>query len=132
MKIIVVVDANIILPALLGGKPSIILFDSKFQFVTTKFTLKEVKKYFPKIAKKLEIFEEELLSLLNKLPLKIYDSLFYRNKLKEAQKIIGHIDKKDVEILALALKLETFVWSQDKHFENSGYRKILKTYDFVS
>jgi len=55
MKIIVVVDANIILSALLGGKPSDILFDSRFQFATTEFTLKEVKKYFPRLEKKLGI-----------------------------------------------------------------------------
>jgi hypothetical protein len=35
MKIIVAVDANILLSALLGGKPIIILFDGKYQFVTT-------------------------------------------------------------------------------------------------
>jgi predicted nucleic acid-binding protein len=55
MKIIVAVDANIILSALLGGKPSIILFDGKYQFVTTKFTLEEVKKYLPRLEKKIEI-----------------------------------------------------------------------------
>ena len=48
MKIIVVVDANIILSALLGGKPSFILFDPKFKFITTEFTISEVKKYLPK------------------------------------------------------------------------------------
>lgn len=132
MKIIIVVDANVILSALLGGKPSVILFDSKFQFVTTKFTLKEVKKYFPRLIKKLGISEKDLFSLLGKLPLKFYPSQFYKNKLKEAQKLIGHIDKKDTEILALALKLETFIWTQDKHFEKSGYKKLLKTYDFIS
>lgn len=49
MKIIVVADANIILSALLGGKPSGILFDPKFQFITTEFTLNEVKKYLPRL-----------------------------------------------------------------------------------
>jgi predicted nucleic acid-binding protein len=53
MKIIVAVDANILLSALLGGKPSIILFDGKYQFVTTKFTLEEVKKYLPRLERKL-------------------------------------------------------------------------------
>lgn len=131
MKIIVVVDANIILSALLGGKPSDILFDGRFQFATTEFTLKEVKKYFPKLEKKLGISQEKLLSLLEDLPLKVYAKDFYKDELKEANKIIAHIDKKDVEILALALKLETFLWSQDKHFEKAKYSKLLKTYDFI-
>lgn len=46
--------------------------------------------------------------------------------------MISHIDKKDIDILALALKFETYLWSQDKHFDSSGYSKILKTYDFIN
>lgn len=131
MKIIIVVDANIILSALLGGKPSTILFDSRFQFVTTDFTLNEVKKYLPELEKKLKISERELTSLLDEFPIKVYSRNFYKDKLQEAAGIIGNIDKKDVEILALAMKLETFIWSQDKDFEKSGYLKLLKTYNFI-
>jgi len=131
VRIAIVVDANIILSALLGGKPSSILFDGRFQFVTTEFTLNEVKKYLPRLTRKLGISEEKLVSLLNDLPIQIYNRSFYKNKLQEAKKMIAHIDKKDVGILALALKLGTFIWSQDKHFEKSNYQKLLKTYDFL-
>ena len=129
--IAIVVDANIIISALLGGKPSIILFDAKFQFTTSQFTINEVIKYFPKIAKKLNVPERELLSALNDLPLLTYDRNFYEDKLKSAKEFIGQIDKKDIEILALALKLETPLWSEDKHFEKSAYHKLLKTYNFI-
>lgn len=131
MKVIIVVDANIILSALLGGKPSSILFDGRFQFITTEFTLNEVKKYLPRLGEKLGISQKELFSLLNGLPLQIYNDSFYKDKLKDAKEMIFHIDKKDVKILALALKSGTFIWSQDKHFEKCGYPKILKTYDFI-
>jgi len=131
MKIFVAVDANIILSALLGGKPSIILFDGRYQFVTTKFTLKEVKKYLPRLAKKIGIPRKEFSTLLNNLPIKVYGRIFYRDKLKEARKMIYHIDKKDVDILALSLKLDSFLWSQDKDFEKCGFKKLLKTYDFI-
>lgn len=131
MKITIVVDANIILSALLGGKPSEILFDARFQFVATQFTLNEVIKYFPKLKKKLGVSKTKLFSLLNELPLQVYSQSIYKDRLKEAQKMIAHIDKKDVEILALAIKLGTFIWSQDKHFEKSGYQKLLKTYNFI-
>lgn len=60
MRIVVVVDANIILAALLGGKPSIILFDSKFEFITARFILKEVEKYIPFIVKKSGMPEKEI------------------------------------------------------------------------
>jgi len=131
MKIIVVVDANIVLSALLGGKPSNILFNGRFQFATTEFTLKEVKKYFPRLEKKLGIPQRKLISLLESLPLTVYEKDFYKDKIEEAKRLIAHIDKKDVEILALALKLETFLWSQDRHFEKTEYQKLLKTYDFI-
>jgi predicted nucleic acid-binding protein len=45
--------------------------------------------------------------------------------------MIYHIDKKDVDILALSLKLDCFLWSQDKDFEKCGFKKLLKTYDFI-
>jgi len=84
MKIIIVVDANIILSALLGGKPSDILFNGRFQFVTTEFTLKEVKKYFPRLEKKLGISQRKLISLLGNLPFTVYSKDFYKEKLNEA------------------------------------------------
>ena len=131
MKIIIVVDANIILSALLGGKPSIILFDGRYQFTTTKFTIEEVSKYIPKVAKKLMAPEKELFYLLNNLPISVYEKEFYSRKRREAKKMIFHIDKKDVDILALALRLQVYLWSQDKDFEKCGYEKLLKTYDFI-
>lgn len=132
MKIIVAVDANIILSALLGGKPSAILFDYRFNFITAKFTINEVKKYIPRLEKKLNISREDIFLLLNALPLKIYNKEFYKDKIGQAQNMISHIDKKDIDILALALKFQTYLWSQDKHFDKSGYPKILKTCNFIN
>ncbi len=131
MKIIIAIDANVILSALLGGKPSVILFDSRFQFITTEFTISEVEKYLPKLAKKLEVSQEELSIILFQLPFEIYGEDFYENKKIEARRMIGEIDKKDIDILALALKFETYLWSQDKDFEKAGYSKLVKTYDFI-
>ncbi|OQX00853.1 hypothetical protein BWK69_00635 [Candidatus Parcubacteria bacterium A4] len=127
MKIIIAIDANVILSALLGGKPSVILFDSRFQFITTEFTISEVEKYLPKLAKKLEVSQEELSIILFQLPFEIYGEDFYENKKIEARRMIGEIDKKDIDILALALKFETYLWSQDKDFEKAGYSKLVKT-----
>lgn len=131
MKIIIIVDANIILSALLGGKPSSILFDERFQFVTAKFTVAEVRKYLPKLATKLSVLPKELTILLEKLPILVYRKDFYKDKLKEAEMAIAKIDKKDVEVLALTMRLETYLWSQDKDFEKCGYSKILKTHNFI-
>jgi predicted nucleic acid-binding protein len=45
--------------------------------------------------------------------------------------MIYHIDKKDVDILALSSKSDCFLCSQDKDFEKCGFKKLLKTYDFI-
>lgn len=128
---LVAVDANIILSALLGGKPSVILFDSRFNFITTDFTLSEVEKYLPRFARKLHLPITELEAAVELLPVKSYHTIFYSRQILSAEKMISHIDKKDVDILALALHFNCYLWSQDKDFDGSGYAKILKTYQFL-
>ena len=43
MKITIAVDAQPLFSALLGGVARRILFDPRFKFITTEFTLNEVK-----------------------------------------------------------------------------------------
>ena len=131
MKILIVVDANIIMSALLGGKPSIILFDSRFQFISSRFTIEEIYKYLPRLTAKTGLLQEELEVMIGELPLKIFQREFYQDKIGEAESLIGVIDKKDVDILALALKFNAYLWSEDKHFEKAGYAKLAKTYNFL-
>jgi len=131
MRIRVVVDANAIMSALLGGKPSTILFDYKFQFVTTEFTIKEVEKYLPRLEKKIGISQKEIQTALQKLPIQVYGEEFYKGKKGEAEQMMKEIDPKDVDVLALSLFLETYLWSQDTDFEKAGYQKLLKTYHFL-
>ncbi len=45
--------------------------------------------------------------------------------------MIGAIDPKDVDILALALTLYAPLWTQDKDFDLCGYDQVLKTHHFV-
>jgi hypothetical protein len=74
------------LSALLGGRPSSILFDLRFQFITTQFTLNEIKKYLPRLAKKLNISQKELKLLLEELPFLIYPKSFYNSELKKSRR----------------------------------------------
>jgi len=132
MTILVAVDANIILSALLGGKPSVLLFDPRFRFITTAFTITEVRKYLPRLAQKLALPREELERLLTMLPVSIHDRDVYQTSMPEAEGMIGYIDDKDVDILALALRQGAYLWSQDKDFDMCGYGKVMKTYDFIA
>lgn len=131
MAICVAVDANILLSALLGGKPSSILFDARYTFVSTEFTLSEVRKYIPRLSKKLQLDEKILHTMLDVLPIVFYPQSSYRATLAKAQKTISARDPKDSDILALAFFLDAYLWSQDKDFETCGYTKLLKTYQFI-
>ena len=131
MSITITVDANVILSALLRGKSSSLLFDPRFSFVTTAFTLREVKKYIPRLAKKLHVTQVELRKAMRLLPIKVRSRSFYQGSIKMAYTMIGDVDSKDIDVLALALELEAYLWSQDKDFEKTGYVKLLKTHDLI-
>ena len=132
MRLRIVVDANILISALLGGKPRFILFDPKFEFIVNEFTLREVEKYIPFISKKSGVSEKEIRKGISLLPLKIVSKNYYKDYLKQAEKLIGKIDKNDIDILALYLKEKTFLWSEDKDFEKIKPKiNLLKTKDLV-
>ena len=128
MRLRIVVDANILISALLGGKSRFILFDTKFEFIVNEFILKEVEKYIPFISKKSGVPEKEIRKGITLLPLKIVSKNYYKDYLKQAEILIGKIDRDDIEILALYLKEKTFLWSEDKDFEKVKPKiNLLKT-----
>lgn len=60
---------------------------------------------------------EELLEMsLRLLPLVIYDQRAYKGKLRDAQRRIAKRDPKDVDLLALALRLRAPIWSKADDF----------------
>ena len=130
MSIEIVVDANIIISALIGGSSRDILFDHRYDFLTTKFTVKEVEKYIPEIADKSGTEENFVIDTFELIPLTIKNKNFYNNSISEAEEMISEIDEDDVDILALAIYTNNYLWSQDKDFEKAGYNKLLKTKDF--
>ena len=132
MKIRIIVDANIIISAFLGGKPRFLLFDPRFEFITTQFTIKEVERYIPLISQKSGVSEKEIKKGISLPLLKIVSRDYYKNYLKKAKNLIEKIDKDDIDILALYLKENTFLWSEDKDFEKVKPKiKLLKTEDLI-
>jgi len=134
MKIRIVVDANIIISAFLGGKPRFLLFEPKFEFIAAPPALKEVQKHIPLISKKSGISEKEIREGLKLLPIKIMPLSYYREQIREAREIMKDIDESDTEILALYLKEKTYLWSEDKDFEKAKKKikiNLLKTEDFL-
>jgi predicted nucleic acid-binding protein len=123
----IVIDANPLLSALLGGRARLILLSNKYYFVTTEHTTWEVKKYIPTVAKLSDVSEEELYFAFDRFPILVYQAGDYDDKRKLSEKLIGHRDLKDVDILALALKLKIPIWSDDKDFEAIEGIELLKT-----
>mgnify|MGYP001615840395 CR=1 FL=1 len=131
MRIKIAVDATPIISALIGGVSRNILFDRRFDFISTDYTMEEVKRHIPLISKKSGINEKEIVDALSLLPIKIYSKKSYKNKIENANKIIGEIDKKDVDILALSLKENCLIWSEDKDFRNLKEVDLIRTKELI-
>ncbi len=65
----IVVDANVLLAALLGGRAKDLFASKSFRFVTTESTVWEATKYTHFIASKLNLAEEQVLQRLPELPI---------------------------------------------------------------
>lgn len=113
VRLELVVDANPLVSALLGGQSLRVLFSSLFRCVTTERTTWEVKRYIPMIAERSDVPEAEVLALFETFPLMAYQSSFYEAYSALATERIGGRDPKDIDILALAYRLRTPLWTED-------------------
>jgi len=113
-----VIDANPIISALLGGTAREVLFFNKYIFFSTQHTLFEVEKYLPILAKRLDQSEDELFREFQLLPIIVCQPNDYDAHIKRAFDLIGERDAKDVPILALTLQLGCPLWSEDRDFDN--------------
>ena len=126
-----VVDANIFISALLGGKAAEILFNPNFDFLTTERTTWEVKKYLPQLAEYTEDTSAHLLYLFELIPITACQSKEYETSLSTAQLLIGNRDPFDVDILALTLETGVPLWSNDADFEKIDEITLFKTEDVM-
>lgn len=113
----IIVDANPLMAALLGGRAAQIFVQAEVDFVTTETTIWEVRRYLPQLALKMNCDEQDLLAALEGLPLRVIPSYRYRHALPTALTAIGQRDPKDAELLALALALRLPIWSNDRDFD---------------
>lgn len=113
-------DANVILSAVAGKAALRIFLIEEIEIVTSQFNIDEAREYLDVIAEQYSLSEVILESQLKLLPLKIYQRHFYEDFIRKAAKIMSGRDEDDVELLALALKLDVPVWSNDGDFKDSG------------
>jgi predicted nucleic acid-binding protein len=120
-----VVDANPILSALLGGSAKRIFFETGIrEFGVPYSVLDEVRAHIPLLALKLGVGKEFLLYALDLLPLNHYTSRVYHQAIIEARRRIEHRDPNDVDVLALTLSLNIPLWTNDRDFEDTGIEWI--------
>lgn len=116
-----VVDANPIISALLGGAALRAFWNEAVkEWATTQFTVNEVRSYLSRLASKIYVPEEMLRLELELLLLTVCKKENYRDFVPGAKKRITERDKNDVDLLALALKLDYPIWTNDQDFEQIG------------
>ncbi|MBI5419425.1 MAG: hypothetical protein HZA60_04995 [Deltaproteobacteria bacterium] len=99
-----VVDANPILAALLGGAARRVFFESDVrEFAVPEKVIEEVRAHIPALARKLGLKAAFLDYSLDLLPLTHYIRQSYRQNIPEARRLIEHRDPDDVDVLALTL-----------------------------
>ena len=134
MKLII--DTNVLISSLLKDSTTrALLLNKTFDFYLPEMVMIEVKKYLPYIIQKSGQTETEIKSLLNIMldNLKLVPIDEYEHKLDIAMEIIGKIDEKDTQFIALALSIKNDgIWSNDKHFEKQENIQVFKTIDIIN
>ncbi|MBI5473159.1 MAG: hypothetical protein HY961_12520 [Ignavibacteriae bacterium] len=117
--------------ALLGGQARSVLFSSRFNFVTTESATWEVKKYISPLSARSGVSERELFYALDRFPITTIPSNLFDDTLDDAKRLIAHRDPKDVQVLALALKFGTAIWTNDTDFDNLHGVRVFKTAEML-
>jgi hypothetical protein len=127
-----IIDANPMLSALLGGAAREVLFSSKYVFYSTQRTLFEVAKYLPLLAARLGLPELDLFREYQLLPIIACQPDQYDSQLEESRQMIGNRDPNDIPILALTLSRRCPLWTDDRDFDRLPGVIVLRTSDLVA
>jgi predicted nucleic acid-binding protein len=132
---ILIIDTSIIITALLKESPvRKIILNPNFKFYVPDFLLYEVNKNMKSIRKRTGLTEIELKKVISLIfsNITVVPIKFYTSKWKDAEEIIGDIDRDDTPFFALALTIPNDgIWSNDPHFLKQNKIKIWKTTDLM-
>lgn len=113
---VVVADANVLLSAIAGRAASRVLY-SGLEIHTTEHTWAEVLEYVPVFQERYKRTIEEMDMALKEAPVHIHKRADYADQIEKAERLLAERDPEDVDVAALALKLNVPVWSNDNDFE---------------
>ena|SRR3989338_121897 len=132
---ILVVDTNILISALIRDSTTRkIIIKSGWDFYYPEKSFHEVREYKNLVLEKSGMSEQEYTEMLNHLlkHIQLVPEELIKQRLDEANKLLGKIDPDDVIFLATALSLDNSkIWSDDTHFEKQNKITVFKTKDIV-
>ena len=108
-----------------------LFLNQDLELFSPQYSLNEIKKYSNEIIKKAKISKKELtVALMELKTLVAFASLSeYSSFLKKAAELSP--DKNDVDFVALSLKLNCAVWSNDKELAKGKGFKVLNTREII-
>ncbi|MGQ4915381.1 MAG: PIN domain-containing protein [Candidatus Asgardarchaeia archaeon] len=113
-----VVDTNKLLAAFLkNGIVRSILLLSKHEFYTLDYAIFEIEKHKDELLKRIHVKREQFQELMFELILKnviVIRSSYIEDLIDDALEICKSFDPDDAPFIALALKLDIPIWSNDK------------------
>jgi|SRR3989344_5385795 len=128
-----VIDANVLFSAFIKeGKTIELLLNPNFIFYTPVFVFEEVAEHKEEILKKTKRSAVELQDLIDNLLglIKLIPKSEIAPFIEEASRITG--DPDDVAYVALALKLDCGIWSNDKELKKQDRVKVYSTEEIVA
>lgn len=127
-----VIDANPVVSALLGGTAREVIFSGRFVFYSTQHTMFEVATHLPVMARRLGLQEIHLFHEFQLLPIIACQPDQYDSYLAEATRPVGNRDPNDVPILALTLRMQCPLWTEDRDFDGIPAISIRRTADLLT
>jgi predicted nucleic acid-binding protein len=129
---VLLADTTVLYSALIyRGLENKVLFSGDYVFVTTEFVISEIQRI---VIVKRGLSRPEAQRMIRSMPVLVSPSDFIKDKLKEANELIGKRDSSDVPLVALALTVSGHdgIWSTDKDFEVVKDRfKVWKTRELL-
>lgn len=129
---LIIADANELFAALISRKKTLDLFiNRKLTIASPEFVLKELKEHSEEISEKSGLSKEdfETFLFLIKSKIKFFKTEEFSEFLKEAEVISP--DPDDIEYIALALKLNCPIWSEDKLLKRQNKVNVFSTLELL-
>lgn len=107
-----------------------ILVDQSFEFISPEYAIEELKEHKAEICSKTRISEKEFNELLKELA--IFVDFRPIEEYKEYLNKVGSIvDKDDIDFIALALKHNCPIWSNDPHLKTQSLIEVFTTKELI-